>query len=287
MTDVVINKKNILLFGSTGLIGNFFLSLIDADKYNIYKIGRQSSDIFLDLSKDIDLTVFEKFSEGDIAIYLSAISAPQQCIDDFELSYQINVKGTSKIIQFLLDKGVYVFFASSDVVYGETENIVNEHSNIDPKNGYALMKYEIEKMFFHYDTFKIFRLSYVWSFENSFSNFLISSHKKNESIEVFDQFIRSIVDINDVILFLKKCCKDPNRINKITNVCGPEFISRLDLVAFISNLISIKYNVIHDDKDFFLYRPKKIFMKSLYFEETIEKKPESIFNVLDKIKDHI
>jgi dTDP-4-dehydrorhamnose reductase len=149
------------------------------------------------------------------------------------------------------------------------------------------MKYEVEQKFKEYENFKIFRLSYVWSFKNSFSRYLIDTYNNEGSIEIFDPFVRSIVDIEDVTLFLVKCCEDPKSIRKITNICGQDKISRLDLIKSISKYIKIEYNIAEDDKDFFLYRPKNILMESLYLEDTIEKKVNNIYEILFKIKDYV
>lgn len=280
-------KKYILIFGSSGLIGKEFFKSIDKKKFKVITFGRSSADYKIDLSKDIDTSVLHKFGEGDIAIYLSAVSSPQRCLDEYDLSSMINVQSSSILIEFLIQRGVSVFFASSDVVYGETIHPVNELSELNPDHGYPKMKYDIERKFSKFNNFKIFRLSYVWSFENSFSKFLLSAYKKGDEIEIFDPFVRSIVDISDVILFLTICCENPDAINKITNVCGPESISRLDLIKSISKHINIKYNVSDDDENFFLYRPKNIFMKSLYLEGSLGKKANNIHDSLNKIEGYI
>lgn len=279
----------IYVFGGSGYIGSAILKELKKLELSAYSVGRSPSDnINLDLN-NLDLSSLKNIKKGDICIFLSAISSPEYCNKNYENAFKVNVKSTSTIITSLLDEGAILLFASSDVIYGKTENPVDEESNINPCFEYAEMKAIIEDKFIHYQNFYVMRLSYVWSLKDKFSKFLLASFAENSKVKIFDPFIRSIISINDLILFVTKFCSQYNKIPKIINLAGPDFLSRKQLVEEYSKRLELNYEIVKPDDDFFKYRPDKILMISKYLPKILSRDPIAIRDEINKLNllDHV
>jgi dTDP-4-dehydrorhamnose reductase len=131
------------------------------------------------------------------------------------------------------------------------------------------MKAEIEQRFGNNKLFKVMRLSYVWSLNDKFTKYLLSSSKRKATVDIFDPFIRSVICLQDVMSFIIKFIELPNSIPGIVNLAGPEFISRVQLVKEISKYVPLSYRVTQPNKDFFKYRPDQILMQSIYLDKVI------------------
>lgn len=232
----------------------------------------------------LDLRCPEKFDYSSIdektkIIFLAAISSPDECNNAYEESYKINVIGTKYFISKALEIGAKVLFFSSDVVYGNTENIVNENSLTNPFGNYAKMKDEVEKAFENESNFKIFRLSYVLSREDKYLSYLQNCINKNEVAEVFHPFNRKVIYINDLLEAIENILERWDEFdNQKFNLCGEDEISRKDIADFYNEATAdtLNYRIIEPDEKFWLARPKDIHISSLYLEKLLGRKPTKI-----------
>lgn len=268
---------SIFILGRNGYIANRLINKIPLDE----NIIQTSSTDHLD-SRKLDLLDPSSFDyslikENDLVLFLAAVSSPDMCTTDFERSYKINVLGTKYVIDKCLEKKAKVLFFSSDIVYGQTHEAVDEKSSCNPVGKYAEMKYEIEQSYLNNNHFKIFRLSFVLSIEDKFSKYLRSY--KGVKLEVFHPILRSVVyveDLIDAILSIKE--KWELFEHSIINICGPEVLSRVDLVEIFNNSVNnkVQYKINQPGEEFYISRPKTIEMKSLYLEKLLNRKTTSI-----------
>lgn len=273
---------NIYIFGASGYIGSTLKKRLLNENLKVFSVGRSGSDdIKINLSAP-DFNELNLIKEDSICIFLSSISSPEVCYKKFKESYEINVTNSSDVISFLLNKNIKVLFASSDVVYGDQGKIVNELSPINPKTPYAEMKALVEDKFIKNKNFFIMRLSYVWSINDNFSKFLISSSRENIKIDIYEPFIRSIVSLEDVIDFIKRFIELQANIPNLVNIAGPNFISRVELVEEFRKYMPIKYFITKPNKSFLETRPMEILMESLYLKNVLERNTFIIYNLIKK-----
>lgn len=269
-------KERVYILGWTGYIGSALCQELEAQGKSVVKVGRGiGSDCIFDL-ETCDLSVLSEVEEGDKFVLLAAISSPEECANNYEYAYAINVSSTAKLIDYLLNKNVKVLFSSSDVVYGRTEMPVDENSGINPQFAYAEMKAEIEKRFLQNNNFFVMRLSYVWSLHDKFTKFLLESSSVGKNVEIFEPFIRSVVFLKDVVDFIGLFVIRGNQLPHLVNLAGSEFVSRVDLAKEISCIIPLSYTVVQPDKGFFKYRPDQILMTSAYLSSVLKRKPYRI-----------
>lgn len=272
------------VLGSNGYIAKRFLEHLDRKEVLTYSRYKKYSDVVFDIEK-YDEFNYDNFKIGDYVIFLAAISSPDECNKNYEYAYNINVIGTKNIIKKLLDKGCRVLFFSSDVAYGDYSCIFDENSASNPFGNYGRMKYEIEEMFKKYINFKVFRLSYVFSKDDKFMQYLLKCSKNNITADVYDSLYRNVVYIDDVICGIINLIKTFDRWdNYLFNICGSDLLSRKNLVEIYTEVVdrNLKYNVSKPSESFLLNRPKTINVKSIYFEKLLGRTSTKIKNAIIK-----
>ena len=284
-----MRQNKILIIGADGYIGTKLSKSLSVD----YKIIRYSGIYvsgmyFFNLMNPDNIIDDKIFHKNDIAVFMAGISSPDVCENDFTNSYQINVTGTKRVIYKLLNKGVKVIFLSSDIVYGiESNKIFDETSQKTPFGAYGKMKSSVEDEFLNISSFLTLRLSYIFSFEDKFTKYLLSNYR-NEIKEIFHPFLRSIVYVDDLIDVIKSIIKNWPE-NNIINVCGESLISRVDIANAIKDLVipKLSFKVINPGDNFFSIRPPIIHTRSILLHNLLGRKvlslKESIYREKEKL----
>lgn len=272
-----------LIIGKNGFIAK---KLFEKDEYKTTTSDKVSSnDLYLDL-KNPECFDCTYINEQTNIIFLAAISSPDICNNNYDEAYKVNVIGTKFFIKKAIKRGAKVLFFSSDVVYGNTIDKVDENSKTNPFGNYAKMKDEIEKAFENEKAFKVFRLSYVLSKEDKYLSYLKSCIDKNEVAEVFHPFSRKVVYIEDVLETIENILmKWDDFQNQKFNICGDEDVSRKDIADFYNKAIGNKlgYKILEPDDYFWEARPKDINITSIYLEKLLGRKPTKIQDAINQI----
>jgi dTDP-4-dehydrorhamnose reductase len=147
------------------------------------------------------------------------------------------------------------------------------------------MKRAIETRFFGYTTFKILRLSYVFSRNDKFTSYLSACALENRMAEVFHPIYRRIVYIDDLMDLLRMVCIDWNSVpDPVLNVCGPELLSRVDIANLFETNVSneLRYRIVEPPEDFFLSRPKVVNMSNRNFERALGRPARSLKDAMQQ-----
>lgn len=272
-----------LIVGKNGFIAK---KLLCRGNYRTTTSSLVNNDnLYLDL-KNPEKFDYSQIYENMTIIFLAAVSSPDKCINNYEESYQVNAIGTKYFIENAIKRCAKVLFFSSDVVYGNTLDGVDENSKTNPFGNYAKMKDEVEKAFENEKAFKVFRLSYVLSKEDKYLSYLKNCIDKNEIAEVFHPFSRKVVYIEDVLEAIENILmKWDDFQNQKFNICGDESISRKDIADFYNDGMdkTLKYTIIEPDDKFWEARPKDINITSLYLEKLLGRKPIKIQDAINYI----
>lgn len=260
-----LSKRNEYRFTTSNIneVGCFFLNLNDPSKFD-----------------------FNIISNHVTIIFLAAVSSPDDCENKFDDAYNVNVIGTKYFIKEALTRGAKVLFFSSDVVYGNRREAVDENSQTAPYGNYGIMKDEIENFFEGELNFKVFRLSYVLSDEDKYLSYLKSCVANNQVAEVYHPLIRKVVYIDDVIEAVENILVKWNDFeNNKFNICGNEDISRKDIADFYNKLVGnrLEYRLLEPDERFWQARPMVINIKSIYFNKLVGRNPITIQNAISNI----
>jgi len=152
--------KTVLVIGGAGYIGSALLPklldrgykvrLLDLLLYGSDPIGDVLNNPNLEIVnadfRHIDRVV-EAMRGVDAVIHLGAIVGDPACELDSELTIEINLMATRMIAEVAKGSGVQRFlFASTCSVYGVSDEILDEHSHLNPVSLYAKSKIASEKV---------------------------------------------------------------------------------------------------------------------------------------------
>jgi len=250
---------------------------------DILEVDKNTMYLDLNFPEVFDYTVF---NENTYIIFLAAISSPDECNKNYERSYKINVTGTKYFIKQAIKQKSKILFFSSDVIYGNRTEEVDENSKTDPFGNYAKMKEEVEKYFLDEVNFKVFRLSYVLSFEDKYLSYLRKYVESNSIADVFHPFYRKIIYIDDLLTAIESILLHWQVFkNQKFNICGEKQISRKKIADLYNSFIcgELNYNIIEPDEVFWQARPKEINITSQYINKLLGYKPLSIDLAIKKI----
>jgi dTDP-4-dehydrorhamnose reductase len=259
---------NIFLVGAGGYIGQRLMLLGKKENAIIpcYRTreARSGAHLILDLEHP-DNFEYAQVGRGDCVIVAAAISSPDVCVSKREYAWKINVEGTSRFIKGVLKQGARVIFFSSDTVYGEREEPVDESAACHPFGEYGMMKREIEKCFGSEKDFKTLRLSYVFSYNDRFTQYLVDCARKNTGAQVFPFLSRAVVHRDDVVNAVLAVAHRWDSIpHRTINVGGQMLLTRTQLAERVKDIALFGLNIRIEEPPahFFERRPRTVNMRS-------------------------
>lgn len=135
----------ILVTGSEGFLGKILTKKLLLEGHEIVPYDISLGKDILDFKQ-----LYKDMSNCDVCIHLAAIADLYIAEANPELTSEINVKATEKMIQFANELDVRILFSSTVCAYGNNgEDISTESSQLAPTEVYAKSKVEAEKMFYN------------------------------------------------------------------------------------------------------------------------------------------
>lgn len=272
-------RSKFIVVGSSGYIGKY---LMERGMTEHDVLGTSSSDrsnaILLDLTEPSNFDYGIIF-QGDTLLITAAVSSPDICAKKYDYAWSINVTGTSKLISEAIARGGRVILFSSDTVYGERLEPFDERADCSPSGEYAAMKHEVENRFRDDANFKSIRLSYVFSKEDKFTQYLHACTERGEEADLFHPFNRTIVHRDDVVVAALALAERWDEFpQKIINFGGPEVLSRIEFAECLQRTVwpSLRYRVTEPDDAFFENRPRTIAMLSPVLPRLLERQPHTL-----------
>ena len=211
--------------------------------------------------RDITESIFEKI---DAVVHLANIANDPSVELNPNLSWDVNVLATKKIVEFSIRKKVKQFiFASSGSVYGvKKEKKVTENLSCVPISVYNKTKMVAERILHSYtDKIKIhcIRPATVCGFSPRMrldvsDNMFIYQALKNKKITVFGgKQIRPNININDLVNVYIHFLKNPKITSGDYNA-GFENLKILEIAQLVQKYIPCKVSVIKENNDPRSYR---------------------------------
>lgn len=208
---------------------------------------------------------YRMLSADDVILLLAAISSPDVCRREPELCRKINIVGTEEFALRAMERGARVLFASSDTVYGETGEIVDESAPLNPVGEYGEMKAIVEDRLRSDELFLALRLSYIVAHNDKFTQYLRECARTDRVAEIFHPLNRCPVYIGDVVdTFIELGYKGLNEQVRALNVGGASLLSRIDMAKTYKETIdgTLKWRVVEPPAEFYSARPRTIHMSN-------------------------
>jgi len=246
--EVVDGKiKNVLVIGGAGYIGSALLPKLLDKGYHVRLldlllfgtepiadvIGHPELEIVQADFRQVEKVV-DAMRDIDAVIHLGAIVGDPACALDEELTIEVNLIATRMIAEVAKGSGVHrLIFASTCSVYGASDQLLDEHSALNPVSLYARSKIASEKvlrkMAGHFTPVILrFGTIYGLSGRTRFDlvvNLLAAKAVVDGQIPVFggEQW-RPFVHVDDAALAVLKALEAPRAVvyNQIFNVGSDE-----------------------------------------------------------------
>ena len=125
-------RPNIVVFGAAGFVGHAIAQALKTDKQNVLELGRNEVDL---LDKSSCEKIQHLVNDGDIVVLAFARAPARNLEDIFEnLTMINNVLDTLRISDLS-----YVLNVSSDAVYSDLKESINEKSSMAPTSAHGIM----------------------------------------------------------------------------------------------------------------------------------------------------
>lgn len=276
---------NILVTGGSGYKGSILIPELLKNNHTVYNVDTDWFGNYLpkhkrliNIKKDIRYFQFDIKKKIDAIIHLASIANDPMAELDKNLSWEISLLGTKKLIELAIKKKVKRFiYASSGSVYGiKKESRVHENLPLKPISLYNKVKMSTERLLLSYkNEIEIFiiRPATVCGFSPRMRydvtvNALTYSALTSGKISVFGgNQIRPNIHIQDIVnlyLFLLKT----NKKNCGIYNAGFENLSVIQIAKEVQKIIPAKINVIKSKIDPRSYRLDSTKLKNIGFKRS-------------------
>jgi len=276
-------KKTILVTGSNGFIGSFFIKKYGA-KYNIIGLDIKESvnknlcmaqytgDI---CDKELIASIFESF-KIDIIIHMAAEKSLVICENNKTKAYDVNYTASISLADFAQAYNTKYIFISSDQVFDGSTAYSTENSVVNPINYYGKLKSMVESKIIEMDNVAICRTALVFGNIPDEQKEYFDSIKADENLAVQGFIVQQT----------KYCLENERRINLpddefvspthvslladqidsviqydvngIVHCCGNDRISRYEMGCAIAEHYSYGFEMIQPKGPVNLLRPKDV-----------------------------
>lgn len=253
-----------LILGATGYLGSYFYSRLTMEGLRVIGTGRRNGNteglVKFDILRDSIHDIAKLISDDKkIAIICIAQTNIDQCKIQYELSNQINVVLTKKIVEVLIQEKFHVIFFSTDNVFNGLRGHYTEEDKTNAINQYGKMKAEMECFLTkEYPEVCIFRLPKVLGVEKEQKNLLtdLESKLSNNIIRCIRHTKMSIVAKEDIY---QACTIVAERkLSGIYNLSSGEIYSRRELTEkFYTHMNILGKRIIELDLKEFKYEDER------------------------------
>jgi len=261
--------------------------IIDNDLMDLYNWENK-----LDILNPEDLEkIGEIIRESDVVVNLAAIVGDQACLEDTRLALETNCQGVQNIVGICNEFNKKIIHTSTCSLYGFSEELLNEKSQIFPVDFYGQTKYQQERYILeNARNYCVFRLgtAYGWSprmrFDLVVNTFLAKAFFKEELSVFGGNQWRPFVHIRDVargIIFAAE--RDLRGIYNLSveNVRISDLPKRIPLSD-----VKIKINEMREDPRNYKVENNKILNEGFKFEWNLEKGMKEVLEHLSEVKDY-
>jgi nucleoside-diphosphate-sugar epimerase len=276
---------NILITGGSGYKGSILIPKLLKNNHTIYNIDTNwfgnflpKHERLLNIKQDIRYFKFDIKKKVDAIIHLASIANDPMADLDKNLSWEISLLGTKKLIETAIQKKIKRFiYASSGSVYGiKKESKVHENLPLEPISLYNKVKMTTERLILSYKKdieLFIIRPATVCGYSPRMRydltvNALTYSALKNGTISVFGgNQIRPnihIQDITDLYIFLL----NTNKKNCGIYNAGFENLSVTQIAKEVQKIIPAKIEIIKSKIDLRSYRLDSSKLESIGFKKS-------------------
>lgn len=238
MSKIDLNQINsTLIVGGDSTIGKSLLSAFETSRHSCWYTTRHRSKLserclFLDLSDNVNYWLMPP-EPVKTAIFCAAITSHEQCQNDPELSWRVNVSGTVTLATRLVEAGVFVVFLSGTAVFNGESPFYRPFDPLSPNTEYGRQKAEAEDQLLKLgDNIAIVRFSKVITPEMPLIKGWIRDLKAGKVIHPFSDMVISPVPIKFAVAVLQEIAV--KQVPGIIQVSANQDVTYADLARHIA-----------------------------------------------------
>lgn len=265
-------KKKAIITGASGFLGNTLFKYAK-EKYDVFPAHNQhalkaaTNTIKLDITNKDEVNMVIKMIEPDIIFHLAAISLPNQCAQNQELSHEVNIIGTKNIVEAASHIGAKVIFTSSDLVFDGKNAPYHESSETSPISLYGEQKVGSEHLVRDYKLGCVCRMPLMFGLKapyfGSFLQPMVQFLRANQTINLFENEIRTPISADRAAEGLLLMA---DKMPEVVHLSGDEAINRYDFGVMLSKLINTSEKLLNrcssHDFSFAAPRPENTAMQN-------------------------
>ena len=235
-----------LIVGADGLIGKELLNLLNSSgNAALGTVFLEKPDLvrtfFLDLSGDI--SDWEASEHTTIAVLCAAVTSQEECRRNPEAAREINCIKTVELARKFVERGVFVIFPSTNLVFDGREALNREDDPVSPRTEYARQKAETERGLLALGTsVSIVRFSKIVWPEMPLLKGWMKALESGESIQSFSDLRLSPIPLSFAVKALEEIGR--KRLNGIIHVSGRKDITYSEMAYRIAELLGADRNLV-------------------------------------------
>jgi dTDP-4-dehydrorhamnose reductase len=248
------SKEILLITGSSGLVGSYFLHLVDLAKYHIFElIHSEEASVANRLCIDLS-TSFQSLQnllskvKPDIIINLAAMTNVDQCEAERRVADNINHLSLRELASYIMkNRDCYLLHVSTDYVFDGEKGDYNESDSPNPVNWYGMTKFLGEQELVKSDpeNWCIVRTSTPFGIHQkkvSFPLFVLTNLSQRHEIRALSDQVTSPTYAYKLAETLLEIIAE--RIRGILHVTGSSQISRFNQALEIAAARNLDTNLI-------------------------------------------
>lgn len=240
---------NIIGTGLSGLVGSRIVELLP--HYTFEDISRKTGT---DIRNKDSVLGRLKHSDAEFVLHLAAYTNVDQAESDKDLeknsdAWQINVGGTENVIAACEETGKKLIYISTDMVFNgdqSLESSYSEEDTPDPKNWYAMTKYEAEKRVMQCNIpWIILRIAYPYraQFEKKeYVRVFLHLLQQQKSFSAIDDHYFTPTFIDDLAFVFTTCIKQ--NVTGLFHAGGTQRVSPYEAAVAIANEFGLDTSLI-------------------------------------------
>ncbi len=247
MAEQINQKKNILIVGASGMVGEYLFNFFS--KKPEFNVGgtcfsqQGVDDRLVTLDVKDPKAVERMLEEFQPEIIIAPVALPnvEQCEAEKEATRAVNVGGMMNLIKNIEGKNIFLVFFSSDYVFDGHDAPYSEEDAPNPLNEYGRQKLEIEKEIQkRLKNYLILRVTGVYGWHRRGKNYvlqILDKLKNGSAMRAPSDQINNPTYAGDVCEAVYKLLGQKR--NGIFHVVGSETLGRVEFAKNVAEVFGL------------------------------------------------
>ena len=236
---------NIVLFGSSGMLGRYIYTILKND-YNVICILRDEYDIENDIWSKVEYILSNNLKENDIIINCAGIIPQKYNCDNYKTYIRVNTLFPHKLNEISKKNSYKLIHITTDCVYDGSKGNYSVNDIHTSKDIYGISKSQGEP-----EEATIIRTSIIGE-ELIGKKSLIEwvKSQKNGTINGYTNHYWNGVTCFELAKYIKNILDNNTFWNGIKHICSPNIVTKYELCCYINEIYSLNIEVTPMEKKY-------------------------------------